>query len=92
MSVPGGLFFPNPFLFQGVFPNLPSGQRAAFSQDIGALLFFTSGQPLNTAFYPQFSPFAFNTQFGSFFDAPLQAPTIFPGSGTNQFLGGGFGI
>lgn len=88
MSVPGGFFFPNPFLFQGVFPNLPSGQRAAFSQDIGSLIFFSSGQPLNTAFYPQFNPFSFNTSFQSFFDAPLQAPTTFPGSGTNIFLGG----
>lgn len=91
MSVPGGFLFPNPFLTQGVFPNLPSGQRAAFSQDIGALLFFTSGQPLPTAFYPQFSPFSFNTQFAGFFDAPLQQPTQFPGTGTNLFLGG-FGI
>ncbi len=88
MSVPGGFMFPNPFLFQGVFPQLPSGQRAAFSQDLGSLLFFTSGQPLPTAFYPQFSPFAFNTQFSSFFDAPFRGFTLFPGSGTNQFLGG----
>ncbi len=87
MSVPGGFSFPNPFLTQGVFPNLPSGQRAAFSQDIGALIFFSSGQPLNTAFYPQFNPFSFNTSFQSFFDAPLQPFTQFPGSGTNLFLG-----
>jgi hypothetical protein len=89
MSVPGGFMFPNPFLFQGVFPNLPQGQRAAFSQDIGALVFFSSGQPLNTAFYPQFNPFSFNTSFQGFFDAPLQTPSLFPGTGTNLFLGGG---
>lgn len=89
MSVPGGQFFPNPFLFQGVFPNLPQGQRAAFSQDIGSLVFFTSGQSLPTAFYPQFNPFSFNTSFASFFDAPLLPPSLFPGSGTNLFLGGG---
>jgi hypothetical protein len=88
MSVPGGFFFPNPALLQGVFPLLPSGQRAAFSQDLGALLFFTSGQPLPTAFYPQFPPFAFNSQFTSIFDAPFQGVQLFPGSGTNLFLGG----
>ncbi|WP_303673286.1 hypothetical protein [Vampirovibrio chlorellavorus] len=88
MSVPGGFLFPNPFLTQGVFPNLPGGQRAAFSQDIGALLFFTSGQPLNTVFYPQFNPFSFNTSFQGLFDGPFQQPILFPGSGTNLFLGG----
>jgi hypothetical protein len=88
MSVPGAFTFPNPFLFQGVFPQLPSGQRAAFSQDIGAMIFFSSGQPLNTAFYPQFPPFSFNTSFGSFFDAPMRPFTLFPGAGSNLFLGG----
>lgn len=70
MSIAGGVFFNNPAL-NSVFAQLPNGQRAAYSQDIGTLLYFTSGQPLNTAFYPTVSPFAFNTQFSSFFDAPF---------------------
>lgn len=87
MSIAGGVFFNNPAL-NGVFSQLPNGQRAAYSQDIGTLLYFSSGQPLNTVFYPTVAPFSFNTQFSSFFDAPFNTnQTVLNNNGLLSSLG-----
>lgn len=57
MAIPGGNPFlaPNPYL-TNVLSALPSG-KAAFSQDLGQILFNFSGQALPTVSYPQWNPF-----------------------------------
>lgn len=61
MSFPasfGGMYIAqNPFL-SAVLRYMPS-QRAAYSQDINAMIYNYSGQALPTWSFPNFSPFGF---------------------------------
>lgn len=97
MSVPGGFLAPNAALTGIVFGILPAGQRAANPQDLAALIFGVSAQPLPTVSYINSDPFGASPLLKPF-DSPFQTPTIFNfgnmgglGGGVGNLLGGGIG-
>jgi hypothetical protein len=53
----GGAYFPPNQYLTPVFQAMPAQQRAAYSQDLGQLLFNFSGQSLPTSFFPNWNPF-----------------------------------